>query len=85
MSTNRGTVTVTPSRASPGECRYWATQSTPPSLMTLGNACVVMPAASWRISSSRVRRSRSLFSRLAFWNQRSNVAPLNTSCGSCWS
>ena len=59
FSTNNGTVTVRPSRASPGSCKYVAAQSTPPRRIVLGNDAVVIPAASWRISSSRVSFSRS--------------------------
>ena len=57
FKTNKGTVTVTPSRASPGSCKYVALQSVPPKRMVLGKAWVVMPAASWRINSSRVNCS----------------------------
>ena len=41
FSTNRGTLTVMPSRASPGACKYSARQSTPPKRRALGKACAV--------------------------------------------
>lgn len=81
FSTNSGTVTVKPSRGSPGSCRYVAAQSTPPSRTTRGKASVVIPAASWRISSSRVSLSSPGLPRLASRYQRSSVAPPYTSRG----
>jgi hypothetical protein len=62
-----------------------AAQSMPPSRIVRGNACVVMPAASWRISSSRVRSSSSGWRRTSSRYQRSKVRASCTDFGTCWS
>ncbi len=53
--------------------------------MVFGKASVVMPAASCRISSSRVSFEQLRLPRLASRYQRSKLAPLHTSGGNCWS
>ena len=87
FNTNKGTVTVTPSLASPGACRYCAAQSTPPKRTIFGNACAVIPTASCRISDSRVINKGSLLSpasrlrRISSRCQRSKPLQLQTSSG----
>ena len=85
LSTYKGTVTVMPSLASPGSCKYSTTQSTPPKRTVAGKACVVMPAAWWRINSSLLSSSKFGCRLTSSRYQRSSVTTLHTSAGNCWS
>ena len=85
LSTYKGTVTVIPSLASPGSCKYSTMQSTPPIRTVAGKAWVVMPAAWWRINSSLLSSSKLGWRFTSSRYQRSSVTKLHTSAGICWS
>ena len=73
-----GTVRVTPSRCPPGSWWYSSAKLRPAISIWCGNCAVVMPAASWRMRSSRLRNSSFGLALSASPRQASNDAPVRS-------